>query len=211
MMIFRNFILALLIFSLAEAKSRDKTTEFFFVPQYSASQTLKFENGTKAEIDEGFGFGFGFGYNFNPNFEVGILFSYTEADYTAYYKDKNGENIHSRHNLYTSGINLLGTYNILKGDITPFVSVNGGWTYTNTGIDNGEDYIACDPFYYYGFCGVYSGSHTDNSFNYGASIGMRFDFRKWFLKGSYGINVIDYDSTNDAKFDIFQITVGSSF
>jgi hypothetical protein len=210
-MIFRKIVLFLLFISALYGGNRDKSVEFFFTPQYIDSQVLNFDNGAKADIDSGFGFGFGFGYNFNPYFEVGVLFSYADADYTAYYKDKNGDDTTSRHSVYTSGINFLATYNILKGDITPFVSINGGWTYTDTGIDNGEDYYYCDPYYPYGYCGIYNGTHSDNSFNYGASVGMRFDFKRWFLKASYGKNVIDYDRTNDAKFDIYQVVIGSVF
>jgi hypothetical protein len=222
MMTFKQKMVAisLLAATLVYGGDRAGKPEFFFVPQYSNSQTLHFEGGAKAEVDGGFGLGFGFGYNFSDYLEGGILFSSIRADYTGYYKDENGADQKMRETLYTSGINLIGTYNILRGNITPFISANIGWTYTNTGISNGEYYSSpCYPYYpgypgypyYPGGC-VFEGTHDDNSFNYGAAIGMRFDFRRgFFMKGSYGINVVDYSSTSDGKYGIFQLTLGSRF
>jgi hypothetical protein len=190
--------------------SRNQTTEFYFTPQYIDSNVLHFGDVATADIDDSLSFGFGGGYNFNPHFNLGGYFSYADADYNLHYKNENGGNEVSRHRLYTSSINLIGTYNLLEGDFTPFVSGHVGYTYTNTGISNGEEYWDCWPW---GPCYPYSGSYTDNSLNYGASIGVRYDIQEyshydWFVKAAVVRNRIDYDTTSNADFTIYQFSIG---
>ena len=193
------------------AGNRNKSMEFYFTPQYIDGKNLDFGGEVKADIDSSVSFGFGLGYNFTPNWNLGVLFSYAEADYEATYYDKNGDLDTNRHTLYTSSINLVGTYNFMDGDFTPFVSGHIGYTHTNTGISNGEYYWGCDPFYW-GPCFPYEGAYTDNSMNYGGFVGVRYDFdNHFFIKGAVGVNVIDYNSQNSADFIVYQITFGSTF
>jgi hypothetical protein len=203
--------LVLFVTSSLYAGSRDKTTEFYITPQYSSSKTLTFDGDTSVDIDDSFGILFGFGYNFTPNWNLGVMFGYAEADYDAYYKDDHGNPTTDNFTLYTSSINVVGTYNFMRGAFTPFVSAHLGYTYTNTGIDNGEDYFYCDPWGW-GPCYIYDGAHTKNSFNYGGFVGVRYDFKNsFFMKGAVGTNVIDYNSNNNSNFTMYQITFGSTF
>jgi len=205
----------LIVTSLYAKNNRNKSMEFYFVPQYIDSKVLNFESGAKADIDSSVSLGFGLGYNFTPNWNLGLLFSYAEADYEGTYYDESGSWQTKRHTLYTSSINLVGTYNFMKGAFTPFVSGHIGYTHTNTGIDNGEDYISCPPpMYPYppGYCYPYDGAYTDNSVNYGGFAGMRYDFdNRFFMKAAVGVNHIDYNSQNSADFTIYQLTLGSTF
>jgi len=195
------------------AGNRNKSMEFYFTPQYIDSKNLDFNGEAKAEIDSSVSFGFGLGYNFTPNWNLGVLFSYAEADYDGtYYNKDEGKLVTEPHTLYTSSINLVGTYNFMDGDFTPFVSGHIGYTHTNTGIDNGEDYMSCYPGYWYPYCGVFDGVYTDNAMNYGGFVGVRYDFdNHFFIKGAVGVNVIDYNSQNSADFTVYQITLGSTF
>jgi len=194
------------------AGNRDKTMEFYIVPQYIEAKSLDFNGESKADIDSSVSFGLGFGYNFTPNLNLGMLFSYAEADYDGRYYDSSvGQYVTKRHTLYTSSINVVGTYYFLDGDFTPFVSAHVGYTHTNTGIGNGQIYVGCPPFYW-GPCLPYEGAYTDNSLNYGGFAGVRYDFDGgFFLKGAVGVNVIDYNSQNRADFTVYQITLGSTF
>jgi len=219
MMIFKTSIksLTLLLFlsTLLHAGNRNRSMEFYFIPQYIEGKTLDFGGEVKADIDSSVSFGLGLGYNFTPNWNLGLLFSYAEADYDGSYYDENGDLAHKRHTLYTSSINLVGTYNFLDGDFTPFVSGHIGYTYTNTGISNGEYYWSCPPPIYPfppGYCYPYEGAYTDNSMNYGGFVGVRYDFdNHFFIKAAVGVNIIDYNSQNSADFTIYQITLGSTF
>jgi outer membrane protein W len=208
----KSFIVALLVFlgSTLDAGSRNKSLEFYFTPQYIDAKVLHFGEVATADIDDSLSFGFGVGYNFDPHFELGAYFSYADADYNLYYKNENGGDEVSRHRLYTSSINVVGTYHLLKGDFTPFVSAHLGYTYTNTGISNGEEYWNCWPWYP---CYPYSGSYTDNSMNYGASLGLRYDVEEfnsynWFVKAEVMKNRIDYDTTSNADFTVYQLSIG---
>jgi len=213
----RLFLFTVLLLGItANARNnRDRSMEFYFVPQYIKGNTLDFRGEAKADIDSSVSFGFGFGYNFTPNWNLGLLFSYAEADYMGkYYDSAAGEYIANRHTLYTSSINIVGTYYFLDGNFSPFVSGHIGYTHTNTGIGNGEIYVGCPPFYdpYWGPCLPYEGAYTDNSMNYGAFVGVRYDFdNRFFIKGSVGTNIIDYNSQNRADFTVYQITLGSTF
>jgi opacity protein-like surface antigen len=205
-------VITLLLIGSAEAKNaRDKTWEFFFTPEFVQSKTLDFDGGAEAEINTRTGLGFGFGYNLNPNVEFTLLFSASSGNYKGTRVDENGEHKEFTSNTYTNSLNLGATYNFLDGAFTPYVTGTLGVTYVDSGItvEDGHEYCWWDPWWGYMCRSV---TYTDTKMNYGASIGLRYDFSSGlFIKGGVGKNYIDFDSTNSPDFLIYDFTIGGTF
>lgn len=196
----------------AHAKElRDQSWEFFFSPQYTESKTLEFGHGSKAEINSRGGFNFGFGYNFNANMQLGMTFSSSSGNYKGTRVKEDGSKKVFTSNMYTSSMDITGTYNFIDGPFTPYVTGNFGFTYIDSGVsvEESPEYCYWDPWWGYRCSSI---TYTDTVLNYGASAGVRYDFKnRLFVKAGVGINYLDVDSTNSADFVVYDITIGSSF
>ena len=192
--------------------SRNKKWEFFLVPQFTNSKVLQFTNGAEADINERSGLGFGFGYNLNQHIELSLLFSSSNGNYTGTRIADDGSNTPEKFtsNLYTSKLDFGFTYNLLKSAFTPYVSANIGPTYIDSGIPTGDTGTVCwwDPWWGY-VCGPVALTYTTTKINYGAGVGLRYDFnRKVFIKGGVAKNYIDLGSSNRPDFTTYQFIFG---
>jgi opacity protein-like surface antigen len=211
-------ILLLMLFSSANAHafkdSRNGKWEFFLSPQFTDSKILEFGNGSKAEIDDRSSIALGFGYNLNHHIELTTQFAYSDSNYTGTrILEDTGEAEKFTANLYTSSINFGFTYNLLRTPFTPYISANIGATYIDSGIPTGDVGSICwwDPWWGY-ICSPTALTYTTTEFNYGAGVGLRYDFnRKLYIKGGANINVIDASSSNTADFTTYQFTFGFMF
>lgn len=204
--------LTLLVTVSASAKDyRSEKTEVFFMPQFITGKKLEFKNDTAVDIKDRGGFAIGLGYNFDEHFEIAGLFSYTNSSYLATIKKDDGTFADVSRDLYTSTVAVEGTYNFLKGEFTPYVSANIGFTYSDTGIstDGTPGYCYYDPWWGY-VC--YDNTYTSTDLNYGASVGIRYDFQNsLYLKAGVGTQYVDYDSKTSPYFTAYSITIGGRF
>lgn len=218
--IYQAFLLLLsgLLFSTAAYSfkdSRDEKWEFFLAPQFTNSKLLKFDNGAEADINERSGLGFGFGYNLNKHVELNMLFTSSNANYTGTRILDNTSKTKEKFvaNLYTTSINFGFTYNLLSTPFTPYISGEFGSTYIDSGIPTGDITTVCwwDPWWGY-ICTPSAQTYTARKFNYGAEIGLRYDFnRKFYIKGGIGENLVDIDSSNTANFITYRFLFGFMF
>jgi len=195
--------------------SRDDKWEFFLSPQFTNSQTLSFENGARAELNERSGIAFGFGYNVNSHIELTTHFAASNSNYVGTRILEDGVDTPEKFtaNLYTSSINFGFTYNLLSSPFTPYISANLGSTFIDSGIPTGNVGTVCwwDPWWGY-ICSPTAQTYTDTKLNYGAGIGLRYDFnRKFYIKGGVNKNIIDVSSNNTADFTTYQFTFGFMF
>ena len=195
--------------------SRVDKWEFFLAPQVTNSKVLQFEGGAEADINKESSIAFGFGYNVNANVELDVQFLSSNANYTTTAIPVNPIEtpIKGSASLYTSSINFGFTYNLLKGPFTPYVSANIGSTYIDSGIPTGKIITSCYWYPYYGYiCGPITQTYTSTEFNYGAGIGLRYDFnRKVYIKGGVAKNYVDINSSNTADFTTYRFTFGFMF
>jgi hypothetical protein len=195
--------------------SRVDKWEFFLAPQFTNSKVLQFEGGAEADINDQSSLGFGFGYNLNANIELDVLFSSSNANYTitAIPENPSDDPIKSSTSLYTSTISFGFTYNLVKGPFTPYVSANLGYTYIDSGIPTGNIGNVCYWYPYYGYvCGPVAETYTSTEFNYGAGIGLRYDFnRKLYIKGDVSQNYLDINSSNTPDFTTYRFIFGFMF
>ena len=89
------------------------------------------------------------------------------TDGTQYSTGKPGE---------SSTLRFHGTYNILSGNFTPFVTAGLGWTYIDTNIPSGLPESFCWYYPWWGqYCGTYVPTHDTTKFSYNAGAGLRLD------------------------------------
>ena len=194
--------------------SRVKKWEFFLAPQLINSKDLQFEHGGEANISKRSSLAFGFGYNLNSNIELGGRFSSSSSSMSGTIIQDDGENtaVPFTSNLYTSSINFDFTYNFLSGQFTPYITANLGYTYLDSGIPTGNIGTGCGWYFGWYYCGPVAQTFTSNEFNYGAGLGLRYDFnRKLYIKGGVSKNYIDLNSTNTPDFTIYQFIIGFMF
>lgn len=211
------FIMCFSVSSAANAfqDSRNEKWEFFLAPQFVNSKSLQFGHGSEADISARSGLGFGMGYNVNKHIELSLLLSSSSANYTGTRVPDGGSNTPEKFaaNLYTSNINFGFTFNLLKTPFTPYISGNIGSTYIDSGIPTGNLGTVCwwDPWWGY-ICSPTAQTYTSTRFNYGAEVGLRYDFsRKFFIKGGIGENLIDINSSNTANFISYRFIFGLMF
>ena len=161
---------------------------------YSTSSKIKGDHGTSVDLNDAWGLGFGLGYNINAHFLVDGLFTWSNRGYNAtWVKDSDGTQGHYNGSMNSSTFSLNGTYNILKGNITPFVTAGIGFTWIDSNIPSAPGETVCywDPWWGY-VCGTYVPTKTETDFSCNAGAGVRWDINKDFsLQGTYDLMWVD--------------------
>ncbi|MBT8119626.1 MAG: porin family protein [Gammaproteobacteria bacterium] len=195
--------------------SRVEKWEFYLAPKLTNSKVLQFDNGAEADINKRSSLAFGFGYNINAHIELSMEFASSSANYTSTVipEDPAESPVKSTQSLYTSSLNLGFTYNLLSTPFTPFITATVGSTYIDSGIFTGNVGTGCWWYPYWGYvCGPVAQTYTSTEINYGAALGLRYDFnRKLYMKGDVGKNYIDFGNSNTPDFTTYRFTFGFMF
>lgn len=193
--------------------SRIQKWELYLAPQITNSKDIKFDNGAQASLNQRSSIGFGIGYNINSHIELSLDFSSSNSNYTSTSipEDASLDPVINTHSLYTSSINFGFTFNFLSTPFTPYVTANAGSTYIDSGILTGNIGTGCWWYPYWGYyCGPVAQTYTSTEFNYGAALGLRYDFnRKLYIKAQAGKNYLDTGNTPD--FTTYRFIFGFMF
>ncbi len=193
--------------------SRIQKWEFYLAPQITNSKDIQFNNGAQASLNQRSSIGFGIGYNINSHIELSMDFSSSNSNYTSTSipEDTSLQPVTNTHSLYTSSINFGFTFNFLSTAFTPYVTANAGSTYIDSGILTGNIGTGCWWYPYWGYvCGPVAQTYTSTEFNYGAALGLRYDFnRKLYIKAQAGKNYLDTGNTPD--FTTYRFIFGFMF
>jgi opacity protein-like surface antigen len=174
--------------STAQNQTRGGQWEFTLQPQYTDSTSFSGANGSKADLEGAWGFGLGIAYNFNDHFSLGGDLTWSQGDYKATVAPaagNPGSGYTLSGTLETSTLRLNGTWNILAGAFTPFVTGGVGATYIDTNVPNGPPSTVCwwDPWWGY-YCGTTVPTKNETDLSYLAAAGLRWDAeRTFFLRG----------------------------
>ena len=205
-------------FSAAAQSARSGRSEVYIGPVFTDSKSYTFQGGTTAKVDSGFGINFGYAHNFNSHVQAGMDLTWGEADYRAVVRGGVGNESNSgtiNGTLETGTVRFFGTYHILSGPFTPFLTGGMGWTYIDSNIPAGLPEFFCWYYPWYGqYCASYVPTYSTTRFSYNAGAGLRLDagrgvFRfllnsQWMdFGGSYGsgsANVIQYRVDFGTKF-----------
>ena len=211
-----SFILLAVISTNADAAfydSRVEKWEFYLAPQLINAKDIQFDNGAQASLNKRSSIAFGFGYNINSHIELSLDFASSNSSYTSTSvpEDPNQTPVTNSHSLYTSSINFGFTFNFLSTPFTPYVTGNVGSTYIDSGILTGNVGTGCWWYPYWGYvCGPVAQTFTSTELNYGAALGLRYDFnRKLYIKGQAGKNYLDTGNTPD--FTTYRFIFGFMF
>ena len=184
---------------------------------YGQSKTINSDNGSSAEIDNGYGWGFGFGYNFNDHFALDFSGSWRETDYKANVTPQPGNpNLPQTINgtLESATFAVNGTFNLLSSNLTPFITGGIGSTWVDTNIPNGLATPVCwwDPWWGY-YCAPVYPTRSDTYFSYNAGVGVRFDAPGgFFMRGLVSEQWLDVGGgVGTPTFTQFRVDIGTRF
>jgi opacity protein-like surface antigen len=145
---------------------------------YQDSKDINFEGGSFASLEDDVGLALTFGYRFNERFELTFGLDWNTVDYD--FEVASGSlgiaGFSGRGDLesWTPSIGL--NVNILKGDLTPYVSGGVGWSFIDTNIPNAPPQTACwwDPWWGY-YCGTFQSTRSTDEMTYELGAGIRWD------------------------------------
>ena len=196
-------------YTVTDPSGRGGKWEFILPVIYSTSTTIDGQGGSSLKVNDDWGFGFGFGYNFNEHFNLNGTLSWAYRSYEATVVENNGATSRYSNYMDTSTLALNGTYYLLKGNITPFITGGIGWTFVDSNIQNGPSSGTCwyDPWWGY-VCSDYVPTKTEDDFSYNVGLGVRFDIsREFTLQASYNRTWIDIQNATGGtpEFDAFKM------
>jgi opacity protein-like surface antigen len=200
----------------AAQSSRSGKSEIYMGPLFTEGKSYKFDGGSTARTDDGFGFNLGFARNLNSHVAVGMDLTWGEIDYRATVQPGPGNpNFASSISgtIETGTVRFHGTYHVLPSAFTPFFTGGLGWTYVDTNIPAGLPESFCWYYPWYGsYCATYVPTRTTTKFSYNAGAGLRYDAGRGVFKllvnsqwmdlgGSYGQgSILQYRLDFGTKF-----------
>jgi len=143
---------------------------------YSFEGTIDGEGGSKVEVKDDLGFGFGGAFNLTDRFSLGGFFNWNSRVYDATAVQDNGAPYEYNNRLETTTIGINASFFLLEGPVTPFVTGNVGYTFTDTNIQDGPTEVDCywDPWWGY-TCDGYVPTRSDDGASYSVGVGLRID------------------------------------
>ena len=198
----------------ADAQSREGRWEFTLGGFYQLGADLEFEGGSTLETEDDLGFSMSTGYNISDSLTANFGFGWSGIDYDAtVVKDDGGSTgISGEFDNWNFTAGLL--FNLMEGPLTPFIGANIGYSWIDTNIPNGLPSTGCywDPWYGY-ICYTDYPTKTEDTFTYGASLGLRYHFNPGtFMRLTYSSQWMDLGTaTSTPRFDILGLSVGWLF
>ena len=180
------------------AARRQGVSEFYITSNWFGAESFKFNNGAQIDIDNDIGWRLGYAYNFDKHLELGADFGWASTKYRVSTVDENNIPISYNGDMDIWDGHINGTYNILKGGLTPFVTGGLGFTTIDTGIPTGLPTNVCwvDPWGYI-YCNSYQSTKVETAFSYKAGIGLRWDVNNQvYLKGACSQTWMDISNTS---------------
>jgi hypothetical protein len=215
-MILRTLFLitALLAAAPAQAQStRGGKSEFYLAPVFTDGKNYTFEGGSSAKTDTGYGLTLGYAFNFDQHKSAGIEVVWGSQDYRATVAGSDGSRANVNGSLDTWTVRFLGTYNLMAGNFTPFVTGGLGWTYIDTNIPTGLPQNVCWYYPWYGTsCASYVPTATTTRFSYNAGLGLRMEMGKGFLRAMVNEQWMDFGgSYGSSSVTQYRIDFGIKF
>ncbi len=198
----------------AQSSNRDTGWEFGADLIYLDSNSIDFQGGSTAEVEDDFGIAFVAGYRFNPKFELLFGLDYKSVDYDATIQsaDTPGLSVDVRGEYEAFTPRAAINYNFIDGDLTPYISGGVGWSFIDTNIPEGRVEIGCwwDPWYGE-ICVPVQDTRSTDGFVYSLGAGVRWDSSGSFsLRLGYEKTWYDFEHASGSP-DFDQIKFGVVF
>jgi len=173
--------------ALAQQPSRAGSNEFYISPIFTQSKSQSFDGGTTARTDDGYGFGVGFARNFTPNLSAGVELAWSQAYYRTTLQPAPGNPsgpINSSGYIDTGSLRFVGTWNILRTPLTPFLTGGLGWTHIYTDLPAGPPQNSCWYYPWWGTtCTTYIPTQNTTKFAWSGGAGVRWDIGPYLVRG----------------------------
>ena len=209
--------LALLLCSAAALADRQPGWDFGGEVLYQFSQDVDFKGGSRASLDDDLGLALSFTYRFNSRLELLFGVDWNSIDYNADIAPApvspggpvvgNGFSVEGTIEYWTPRVGV--NFNLLEGDLTPYVTGGIGWAFIDTNVPEGRPQSTCwwDPWYGY-VCGTFQNTKSVDELEYNVGAGLRWDInRTMSLRFGYERHWIDLnDASSTPGFD--QLKVG---
>jgi opacity protein-like surface antigen len=176
--------LALLLCSGVALADRQPGWDFGGELLYQFSQNVDFEGGSKADLEDDLGLALSFTYRFNSRFELLFGVDWNSVDYQADIAPApvspggpivgTGFSVDGELEYWTPRVGV--NFNLLEGDLTPYVTGGVGWSFIDTNIPEGRAQTSCwwDPWYGY-VCGTFQDTKSFDQLTYNLGAGLRWD------------------------------------
>jgi opacity protein-like surface antigen len=210
----RAFVgIAILIPSIGAAQSTERGPgwDYGLDVIYQFSHDVSFQGGSTLSLDDDLGLGLNFGYRLNPRFEVNFTLDWNSFDYrgTLQSADNPGLSADVSGDMEWFVPRVNGSFNFLKGPLTPYVSAGIGWAFIDTNIPTGQVSVGCwwDPWYGQ-ICTPYQPTLSTDELTYQAGAGLRWDAGENFsARLSYEKTWLDLSNTQSAP-GLDQLKIG---
>ena len=210
--------LALLLCSATALADRGPGWDFGGELLYQFSQDVDFEGGSKADLDDDLGLALSFTYRFNSRFELLFGVDWNSIIYKANIAPApispggpivgSGFSVDGEVEYWTPRVGV--NFNLLEGDLTPYVTGGVGWSFIDTNVPDGRAQSACwwDPWYGY-ICGTFQDTKSTDVLEYNVGAGLRWDLnRTMSLRFGYERHWLDLDeATSTPGFDQLKLGV----
>jgi uncharacterized protein YpiB (UPF0302 family) len=199
---------------LTESSRRSGHWDVSLTGTHVHSGTINFNNEANAAIDSSTAWGMTIGYSFNENLNLALDLSSRSANYNAEIVKEDNTRAIVQGSLDSSTTNLGLTYNFLDRRLTPYVTANLGWTFTDTNVPTGEPPSSgCWWYPWWGYvCGTFVPTETSNDWSYGGIVGIRLDIsNKVFAKAGAGKQWIRYGDAGNPDFTFYKFDLGLMF
>jgi opacity protein-like surface antigen len=176
--------LALLLCASTALADRQPGWDFGGELLYQFSQDVDFDGGSKAELDDDLGLALSFTYRFNSRLELLFGLDWNSYDYNADIQPAptngngpivgTGFSIEGEIETWTPRVGV--NFNLLEGDLTPYVTGGVGWSFIDTNVPDGRAQSACwwDPWFGY-VCGTFQDTKSLDELTYNVGVGLRWD------------------------------------
>jgi opacity protein-like surface antigen len=139
---------------------------------------ISFEHGSKASLDDDLGLALSFGYRFNSRLELLFSLDWNTIGYDIDVANETTPSLgfSARGDLEAFTPRIGANFNLLKGDLTPYVTAAVGWAFIDTNIPNGPTQTSCwwDPWWGY-YCGTWQNTRNVDELTYDVGLGVRWD------------------------------------
>lgn len=178
----RGCLSLVLLYALGSAAhaERVKGWEVGYNVIYQDAQAIQFNGGSSLSLKSDIGVALAFNYRFNSRFNLHLGLDWNAVDYGAIVApgtvDQEGFAARGSAEYLTPTVGA--EFNLLKGDLTPFIAGNLGWAFLDTSIADAPRQLACwwDPWAGQ-YCGAFQSTRTVSALVYNVGIGLRWDIR----------------------------------
>jgi opacity protein-like surface antigen len=167
---------------------------------YQFADDISFEGGSLADLDDDVGISLSFGYRFNSRLDLQLALDWNTVDYEIDVAPGTVGQLgfSAEGDLESFTPRLALNFNILEGDLTPYLTGGVGWSFIDTNIPDGPAQSGCwwDPWWGY-VCGTWQSTRSLDELTYSLGAGVRWDISDVItLKLAYEEHWLELDQAN---------------